>query len=83
MNVLVCVCDLFVDFGGGGGCTLVSGIQNDMVAYILDHAVCFASAASLGRSLYLSISQLRAKYSSSNCPNHVWQKIKVQLRNKL
>ena len=41
------------------------------LAYILDHAVCCASAASSGRSLQLIISQLRTKYSSSNYPNHV------------
>ena len=41
------------------------------LAYILDHAVCCASAASSGRSLHLIISQLRTKCSSSNCPNHV------------
>ena len=41
------------------------------LAYILDHAVCCASAASSGRSLHLIISQLRTKYTSSNCPNHV------------
>ena len=41
------------------------------LAYILDHAVCCASAASSGRSLHRIISQLRMKYSSSNCPNHV------------
>ena len=41
------------------------------LAYIFDHAVCCASAASSGRSLHLITSQLRTKYSSSNCPNHV------------
>ena len=41
------------------------------LAYILDHAVCCASAASSCRSLHLIISQLKTKYSSSNCPNHV------------
>ena len=41
------------------------------LAYILDHDVCYASAASSGRSLNLIISQFRTKYSSSNCPNHV------------
>ena len=41
------------------------------LAYILDHAVCCASAASSGRSLHLIISQLSTKYTSSNCPNHV------------
>ena len=42
------------------------------LAYTLDHAVCCASAASCTcRSLHLIISQLRTKYSSSNCPNHV------------
>ena len=41
------------------------------LAYILDHAVCSASAASSSRSLHLIISQLRTKHSSSNCPNHV------------
>ena len=40
------------------------------LVYILDHAVCCASAASSDRSLHLIISQLRTKYSSSNCPNH-------------
>ena len=40
------------------------------LAYILDHAVCCASAASSGRSSHL-IRQLRTKHSSSNCPNHV------------
>ena len=39
--------------------------------YILDHAVCCASAASLVRSLHLIISQLRMKHSLSNCLNHV------------
>ena len=42
-----------------------------ILAYILDHAVCCSSASSSGRSLHLIISQLRKKYSSSNCPNHV------------
>ena len=43
------------------------------LAYILDHAVCCASAASSGRSLHLLIfiSQLRTKHSSSNCTNLV------------
>ena len=41
------------------------------LAYILDHAVCCASATSSGRSLHLIISQLRTKYSSSNCSNNV------------
>ena len=41
------------------------------LAYILDHAVCCDTAASSGRSLHLIISQLRSKYTSSNCPNHV------------
>ena len=41
------------------------------LAYIFDHAVCCASAASSGRSLHLIISQLRTKHSSWNCPNHV------------
>ena len=40
-------------------------------AYILDHAVCCASAASSGRSLRLIKSPLGTKHSSSNCPNHV------------
>ena len=40
------------------------------LAYIFDHAVCCASAASSGRSLHLITSQLR-KVNSSNCPNHV------------
>ena len=43
------------------------------LAYILYHAVCCASAASSGRSLHLIISQLKTKYSSSNCPNDVRQ----------
>ena len=37
------------------------------LAYILDHAICCASVASLG--LHLIKSQLRTKYSSLNCPN--------------
>ena len=37
----------------------------------MDHAVCCAFAASSGRSLHLIKCQLRTKYSSSNCPNHV------------
>ena len=41
------------------------------LAYIWDHAVCSASAASSGRSLHPIISHLRTKYSSSNCPYHV------------
>ena len=41
------------------------------LAYIFDHAVCCASAESSGRSLHLITSQLRTKYSSTNCPNHV------------
>ena len=36
------------------------------LAYIFDHAVCCASAASSGRSLHLITSQLRM-----NCPNHI------------
>ena len=49
------------------------------LAYILDHAVCCASAASSGRSLHLIISQLIAKHSSSNCPNHVqWSKSSIK-----
>ena len=43
------------------------------LAYIFDHAVCCASAANAGRNLHLIISQLRTKYSSSNCPNPVQQ----------
>ena len=42
---------------------------NLTLSYILNHAVCCASAASSGRSLHLS--QLKTKYSSSNCLNHV------------
>ena len=41
------------------------------LAYIFDHAVCCASAASSGRSLHLITSQLRMKPSSSNYPIHV------------
>ena len=42
------------------------------LAYILDHAVCCASdAASSDRSLHFITGQLRTKYSSSNCSNHV------------
>ena len=74
--------------------SLVSGIQNDIVelsceewlkytdltlAYILDHAGCCASPASLGWSLHLIISQLRTKYSLLNCPNHVqWTKSSIK-----
>ena len=42
------------------------------LAYIFDHAVCCASAASSGRSLHLITSQLRTK-QSLDCPNHVRQ----------
>ena len=41
------------------------------LAHILAHAVCCTSVASSGWSLHLIISQLRMKYSSSNCLNHV------------
>ena len=42
------------------------------LAYILDHGVCCASdAAGSDRSLHFITGQLRMKYSSSNCPNHV------------
>ena len=41
------------------------------LAYIFDHAVLCASAASWGRGLHLIISQFRTKHSSSNCPNYV------------
>jgi len=43
---------------------------NLTLAYILYHAVCCASATNSSRSLYLIISQLRTKYSLSNCPNN-------------
>ena len=43
------------------------------LAYILVHAVCCTSATRSGWSLHLIISQLRMKYSLSNCPNHVRQ----------
>jgi len=43
------------------------------LAYILVHAVCCTSATRSGWSLHLIISQLRMKYSLSNCPNHVQQ----------
>ena len=41
------------------------------LAFIFDHAVCCASAASSGRSLHLITSCLRTK-KSLDCPNHVW-----------
>ena len=40
------------------------------LAYIFDHAVCCASAASSGGSLHLTTSQLRTK-QSLDCPNHI------------
>ena len=45
--------------------------QTWQLAYILDHAVWCAPATSSGRSLHLLISQLRTKYSSSNCLNYI------------
>ena len=53
------------------GMIKVYWLDDLILAYILDHAVCCASAASSGRSLHLIISQLRTKYSSFICPNHV------------
>ena len=50
------------------------------LAYIFDHAVCCASAASSGWSLHLITSQLRTK-SSLDCPNHVrWTKSSIKKR---
>ena len=82
--------------GGGGGLELLSKIINTYVfiifatiltlAYISDHTLCCGSAASPGRSLHLIISQLRTKYTLSNCPNHFWGNIAssqfAQLRTK-
>ena len=41
-----------------------------------------ALAASSGRSLHLIISQLRTKYSSPNCPNHV-QRTKSSIKKRI
>ena len=54
------------------------------LAYILHHAVCCASAASSGQSLHLIISQLRMKYSSLNCLNHVrWTMSSIKKQGKV
>ena len=47
------------------------------LAYIFDHAVCCASAASSGRSLHL-----RTKQSSSKCPNHV-RRTKTSIKKRI